>query len=626
MQRIHGISLSFLVLLLLVVGSVAFAQSGDARLETTPVSYNFAGSFSIVGGSIDIRESLAGACTLTNNTDIRCDTDHGSFPLQVQNGQGIGDVLTKLGALLSQMLAVPVDQNSVINGGFSTLLSVAGLSASELPGLTAPGLAASGGAHYAFSSSLTDFLASGYAPVLMAALMGDTGGDSQLAAMVAMAAAVISEGNITFDLVLDPANGAVLSAAVILNITSLEITATSPEYAISLNFALNRIAPATVLEEPEPVPVIDMTVPVVDNVALPAPTWEALDVQPTGECPDYLIYHTDMTGDWEIFRLGDLPDSPEADPNLSRGVGRRIFDLMPTRSPDNEWIAFTSNRDANWEIYVSSVKEPIIRRVTFNTTAVDQNPVWSPLGNAIVFESNRDNDWNLYLFDVITGQQRQLTFSRGNEIGAFWAHSGTKIAYQSDRDGFWQIYELDLMTSRERLISDAEGDDHAPHYSLDDEQIAFRSYRDGDNSVVYVMNVDGTGLTQVSNPTGNALNHSWSPDNGLIGYQSDVDGDNDIYVYDVETGETRLVTDNTNEDYAPTWICESTDVAFTSDITEDANIFEVSTLPIDAPGIDVETEAAQLTFVLETDQYPMDTPPEENASRQEALPSPVKNR
>src|SRR5205823_11414416 len=29
-------------------------------------------------------------------------------------------------------------------------------------------------------------------------------------------------------------------------------------------------------------------------------------------CVDWLVYHTDRTGDWEIFRLGDIPGKPSA--------------------------------------------------------------------------------------------------------------------------------------------------------------------------------------------------------------------------------------------------------------------------------------------------------------------------
>jgi hypothetical protein len=49
-------------------------------------------------------------------------------------------------------------------------------------------------------------------------------------------------------------------------------------------------------------------------------------------------------------------------------------------------------------------------------------------------------------------------------------------------------------------------------------------------------------------------------------------------------------------------------------------------LPIEASAINVEAEASQLTFDPESDQYPLDSPSEENASRQESFPSSMKNK
>lgn len=377
--------------------------------------------------------------------------------------------------------------------------------------------------------------------------------------------------------------------------------------------------------EEDSFPVIDMSECAPDTSVVERPDWTPVTMGEQ-ECPDWLVYHTNMTGDWEIFRLGDLPNGVQADPNLSRGVGRRVYDLMPSRSPDQKWITFSSNRDGNWEIYISAVEEPYQQRVTYNTNAVDLDPVWSPTGEHIVYESNRSGNWQLYLFNVATGVETQLTNSSGNNVNSFWAYSGDKFAFQSDRDGFWQIYELDINTFQERLLSDGAGDDHAPVYSGDDQKIAFRSFRDGDHSVAYVMNADGSAVTRVSDPAGQALNQSWSPDDQLIAYQSDLDGDNDIYVYDVATQTTRLVSDNTIEDYAPTWFCTGPVIVFTSDVMGDSNLFSTAALPIAAPPIIVEEEAAQLTSFPEADQYPLDSPAEENASRHESLPSPVKNK
>jgi Tol biopolymer transport system component len=185
---------------------------------------------------------------------------------------------------------------------------------------------------------------------------------------------------------------------------------------------------------------------------------------------------------------------------------------------------------------------------------------------------------------------------------------------------------MDVATLTTKVLSDGVGDDHGPQFAHDGQHIVFHSWRDGDNSVIYVMNPDGSQVTPISDPAGNALNTAWSPDDRFIAYQSNVDGDEDVYVYELSTKLTRKLTDNSINDYAPTWLCNAPVVAFTSDITGDSNIFSADVLPIAGQALDVEKDTNQLTSDTASDQYPVDSPPEESSSRQDNLPSPVKNK
>ena len=209
---------------------------------------------------------------------------------------------------------------------------------------------------------------------------------------------------------------------------------------------------------------------------LPLASWTPIEI---GEavCPEWFVYHTNQTGDWEIFRYGDLPGNPDADVNLSKGIGEQIYDIGPSRSPDAGWIAFASNRDENWEIYVATTDGEFQQRVTNNTRAIDYDPVWSPVGDLIVFESSRDGNWELYAVNVATGEQTRLTDNPANDLNAFWSPDGTRIVFESDRDGLWQIYELDLATLEVTRISDGTANDQDPTYSMDGERVAFRSDR-----------------------------------------------------------------------------------------------------------------------------------------------------
>ena len=371
-------------------------------------------------------------------------------------------------------------------------------------------------------------------------------------------------------------------------------------------------------------PLIDMNPENCVDVEQPLAQWTPISIG-GAVCPEWFVYHTNQTGDWEIFRYGDLPGNPDADVNLSKGIGEQVYDIGPSRSPDAGWIAFASNRDENWEIYVATTDGEFQQRVTNNTRAIDYDPVWSPTGERIVFESSRDGNWELYSVDVATGEQTRLTDNPANDLNAFWSPDGTKVVFESDRDGLWQVYELDLATLEVTLLSDGTANDQDPAYSMDGTRVAFRSDRDNATGV-YVMNADGSDVLQVSDPTGQATLPVWAPDDSLLAYQSDLNGTLDIYVYEFETGETRRVTENAAPNYAPTWYCDSPQLILTSDVTGDANLFTTPALPIDAETVNLIDDAVRLTDHEMADQHPQNTPSEENASRERSVIAPPRNQ
>jgi Tol biopolymer transport system component len=313
-------------------------------------------------------------------------------------------------------------------------------------------------------------------------------------------------------------------------------------------------------------PAIDMSACVADNTNPPRPAWTALEVQPGPVCVDWLVYHTNQTGDWEIFRIGDIPGKPGANADLTLGVGKGIDDIAPSLSPDRAWMAFASNRDGNWEIYIAATDGSGVKRVTYNTWAANLYPAWAPDGRHIAFESIRNGRWNLYLFDVVTGQETRLTNVLANDMNAFWSPDSSNLVFMSDRDGKWQIYKLDIATGQVTRLSDGRGNDYDPIYSPDGKLIAFRSYRGGSkNAVIYTMHADGSGVKAISNPAGDSRNQDWSYDGALLAYQTKTGNDLAVYVYQVATGKIRRVTDKSSVNYAPTWHCNSPLLVFTSE-------------------------------------------------------------
>jgi Tol biopolymer transport system component len=85
-------------------------------------------------------------------------------------------------------------------------------------------------------------------------------------------------------------------------------------------------------------------------------------------------------------------------------------DTAPAGSPDGSRIAFMSNRDENWEIYITGTLPPgeqDARRLTQNS-ARDGLPTWSPDGKWLAFVTDRDGAWAVWVMQPDGSSQHKL--------------------------------------------------------------------------------------------------------------------------------------------------------------------------------------------------------------------------
>lgn len=105
------------------------------------------------------------------------------------------------------------------------------------------------------------------------------------------------------------------------------------------------------------------------------------------------------------------------------------------------------------------------------------------------------------------------------------------------------------------------------------EWIAFNSRMDGDADI-YLMDLDGGNLTQITSSSAHDLYPSWSPDGKRIVYQTN-DGDQEITIIDISSKKVTMVTGNDCNDWAPVWSPDGNWLAFYSDCDGDRNIYKI---------------------------------------------------
>jgi TolB protein len=240
-------------------------------------------------------------------------------------------------------------------------------------------------------------------------------------------------------------------------------------------------------------------------------------------------------------------------------------DIEPAWSADGRKIAFTSKRDGHFEIYWMNADGSRQTRLT-DSPEDKHYPAWSPDGEKIAFATVENGQSDLFVINVDgTGLARLTNSSDANERYPDWSPDGKQMLFSSFGGKDSGIYRMNADGSKIKLI--LAGPLHHPKWSPDGKKIAFDGEPAGCKFEIYVMNADGSGLSQVTNHPkgcgGYNKHPGWSPDGkALVYYSSDRNppsAPNSPNIYAtlldgrVESALTNGVTALNSGGYDPAW-------------------------------------------------------------------------
>ena len=110
-------------------------------------------------------------------------------------------------------------------------------------------------------------------------------------------------------------------------------------------------------------------------------------------------------------------------------------------------------------------------------------PAWSTDGQYLAYSSNRTGNWELYRLHVADDREEQLTNDGATDLGVSWHPDGRRLAFWSDRTRRAQLHELDLQDLRTRVLLESDANDRWPAWSPDGRELAFVSDRAGQSDV-----------------------------------------------------------------------------------------------------------------------------------------------
>jgi Tol biopolymer transport system component/CubicO group peptidase (beta-lactamase class C family) len=233
-------------------------------------------------------------------------------------------------------------------------------------------------------------------------------------------------------------------------------------------------------------------------------------------------------------------------------------DYWPTWSPDGTQIAFASDRDGDFEIFVLSVADALQNAGKYEPDQItheagnDLEPAWSPDGSQIAFMVHQVNQSSIYTMNPDGSERVRLTENTSSNYLPKWSPDGTRIVFVSERDGNSEIYVMNADGSAQTRLTDNPAEDSYPAWSSQGDQITFYSDRDGRREL-YTIKVDGSNPQPLTQDNAAVWVSDWSPDTGQIAFTSNRDGNREIYLLQVATGSLNRLTNNTALDGIPAW-------------------------------------------------------------------------
>jgi Tol biopolymer transport system component len=240
---------------------------------------------------------------------------------------------------------------------------------------------------------------------------------------------------------------------------------------------------------------------------------------------------------------------------LTRGSS---IDRQPVYAPDAEWVAFTSNRSGNNDIWEISTKTGAVHRLT-DDPAEEFDPAFTRDGKRLLFSSNRSGHFEIWIAERDGSGARRVSDDGVDAENPTATPDGQWIVYASggtEKRGIWRI-RVDGSAAKQLVA----GPVILPEISPDGRFVSYATAGVRSEAIRAVRFEDGAPVPVEVIASGSGFNrgrHRWMPGGGALVFLTDDEkGFFGLAMQDVTPGKNSSATRRAVTGFTPDSLTES---------------------------------------------------------------------